>query len=193
MVPPAPKLTFHKKAAAVLRENYTILRAMMTQMETEETAIKKRLTAVYYMARKYEVFNTYEDLVELLAETGAFHDCPRGSDAGSWASASASYSSRTTCSGLPQALALATRAFWLPIVRSSPRGAMMADETGDAARHTQLCTLYKVLLSSGVPVVVYAGMDTLPRSTAAVIKGALLHRLALDSIDAARVACTRMF
>jgi hypothetical protein len=42
-----------------------------------------------------------------------------------------------------------------------------------------------VLLPSGEPVDVYAGMDALPRSTAAVIKGALLHRLELDGIDAA--------
>ena len=72
-------------------------------------AIKKRLKAVDHIAQNYQAFNTYESLVELLNSTGAFGDCPQGSEAGSAESASASYGSRTTCTGLLHALALDTR------------------------------------------------------------------------------------
>jgi hypothetical protein len=174
--------TYHQKAAAVLSENRSIIASMQKQFEKEESAIRKRLMAADHLARQYQSFNSFGELVTLLGDTGAFHDCPHGKEAGSAESAGASYASRTSCTGLLHALTLATRVFWLAIIVASLRGSMMADETGDDAQHTPMCSLYKVLLPNGLPVVVYAGMEVLPRSTAAVIKGALLHRLTLDGI-----------
>ncbi len=177
------KFTIHQKAQAFLNRQIGMEKALQTQHEKQKEAILKRMMAVDYIARSYQSFESYEGLVALLAKADAFHDCPQSDDAGSFDSQSASYTSRGVCTDMLRALAMSIRTFWMGTIDNSPRGSVVADESGDAAQRTQLLQLYKILLPTSHPIVIYAGIDALPRGTAAIIEGAIWHRLALDHID----------
>lgn len=93
------------------------------------------------------------------------------------------YSSRYIAVDMAWCLAGSTRYFWLPRIQRSPRGSLITDETGDRAHRTQLCTMYKILLEDMEPVLVYAGLEDLPRGNSEMIWAALKHRLELDDIE----------
>jgi len=101
-----------------------------------------------------------------------------------------------------EALGHAIRSFAVVKVAESPRLTILADETGDEAHRTQLCTLYKiVLMDSYEATVVYAGLDHLLRGTAKMIYGSIKHRAEhCDGIDLVKKwafscydTCTTMF
>ena len=69
-----------------------------------QAAIMKRFKAAYHMVKQYDAYLEFEALVELLNETGAFHDCPSGTSPGSCDSGNASSRARSSIRSLRAAL-----------------------------------------------------------------------------------------
>lgn len=182
-VQPAPPATIHEKAEGYLKESTKITEGFKKSIEKEKIAIIKRMRAMDHIIRSYDSFSSFEELVQLLADTGAFQDCPMGKEPASMGNGQASYSSRTTAVELTDALAHSTRAFWLPKIQASAVGSIAADETGDNAHRTQLCTMYKILLPTSEPCLVYAGIEDMPRGTAEFIFNSLKYRMDLDGLE----------
>ena len=81
----------HQVADRWLCEQHSMEVTLMIQLEKQKNAITKRLMAVDHIARNYHSFASYDCLVALLAQTGAFHDCPQWNEVGSFDSEGASY------------------------------------------------------------------------------------------------------
>ena len=83
------------------------------------------------MVKKHMSFNSFEDLIELLQDCDAFHDCPQGKEPASADSDRDGYDSARSTRAFVKALAMACREFWLPKLHASTRGSVALDETSD--------------------------------------------------------------
>ena len=189
-VAPAKKETTHEKAYKLFNEQaFGVDQGLMSQAKKEENAIKKRLSVGYFQVCNYLPLSLYSGLCDLVNDTGGFgEDCPQGTQAASYDSGNASLASRFTAVDMLEALAHAVRSRTLPIIKDSPRLGVMADETSDYAHRSQLCVMYKVIYKPTMqPVVIYAGVDAIPRGTSTIIWASIEHRCEMDGLDLARV------
>lgn len=192
----APVLSRHQQAERLLAQQEheegekQVQETLPTAFEEEllkgKTSIVKRIRSAYFLVQNHMSFNSFETLIDLQNDNGAFHDCPKGKSAGSAESDRDGYDSSRSVREFVRALALATREFWLPKIKASGRGAVALDETGDHAHRTQLAIMYKIAVKVKgrlLPVIIFAGTEDIPRGTADVIVASIIYRMKRDGID----------
>lgn len=178
-----PRKSNHELRVQWCKSQDSVALGIQKQLCDQETAIFKRIRAVYFLAAESIALSKYKSLLLLMSDIGAFHDCPAGSVAGSMFSDYANYTSNQICREFLLCLGLAVREFWSKITVESNRISIATDETSDAAKHSQHCICYKLILSNGSTVVIFAGMHVMPRGTAKVLVESILHQLKRDGIN----------
>lgn len=179
---PLPAPSAHQVNVKWCAEQTSVLAGIETSLTRHDTAILKRVHAVYFLAKESVALAKYKPLLQLLSNASAFHDCPTDTDDGGLASQRANYASNRANREFLECLGQAVREFWMERIENSCRISIASDETSDAAKRSQHCICYKVVLSNGQPVVIFAGMHVLPRGTARVLVESILYQLKRDNV-----------
>ena len=161
-------ITRHNQSQAMLDSNSSMVEEMEKGLARIDVAIEKRVKTMWLIVQKAMTWATYDLLLKLLHDCGAFHDCPQDAEDGSMDSARASYSSAGTAREIMLSMFLATRHQWKRLRESENVFGFMTDGSGLANNISIDSMAYKLFNDDDCEAVLcFAGLQKMRRGTAA--------------------------